>query len=115
MSQRMIFPVVLVVAVLAAGCGANGSLSEVRTEEPPASPRLTEAQVLKLADDYAKSVREKHETFDLKDYPDRTAKFDGESGWWWVFYDHEPNRWPGDHFGLRVNDRTRRLEYFGGR
>jgi hypothetical protein len=79
------------------------------------SSRLTEATVLELADAFAKRKREEHEPFDLKFYPDRKARFEPKDDVWWILYNRKPNRYPGDHFGVRVDDNTEELSYFGGR
>ncbi len=79
------------------------------------SPRLAEAKVLQLADAFAKQKREQHEPFDLKFYPDRKAEFDSRDDVWWIHYNRKPNRYPGDHFGIRVDDTTEELQFFGGR
>jgi hypothetical protein len=78
------------------------------------SARLSAAEVLKMADRFAAEKRAKHETFDLKFYPDRSAKFKTERKSWFVHYTRVPNRWPGDHFSIYVDDTTGEMKLFGG-
>ena len=76
--------------------------------------RLSVVEVLKMADGFAAEKRGKHETFDLKFYPDRSAKFKTERKSWYVHYTRVPNRWPGDHFSVYVDDTTGEMKFFGG-
>ena len=76
--------------------------------------RLSAAEVLRMADRLAAEKRAKYETLDLKFYPDRSAKFKAERKSWFVHYMRVPNRWPGDHFSIYVDDATGELKYIGG-
>jgi hypothetical protein len=76
--------------------------------------RLSAAEVLRMADRFAAEKRDKHETFDLKFYPDRSAKFKTERKSWYVHYTRVPNRWPGDHFSIYVDDTTGEMKFIGG-
>jgi len=67
---------------------------------------LSEAQVLRMADEFAGQKLAKYGTFDLKFYPDRSATFNPKTKNWFVHYMREPNRWPGDHFSVYVDDTT---------
>lgn len=77
--------------------------------------RLSEKEVLKMADQFAAEKRAKYETFDLKFYPKRSATFNAERKNWFVSYVRKPNRWPGDHFAIYIDDTTGELKYIGGR
>lgn len=77
--------------------------------------RLTTAEVLKLADQFAAEKQAKYETFDLKFYPNRSATYNPKAKKWFVHYMREPNRWPGDHFSINVDDTTGELKFIGGR
>jgi hypothetical protein len=68
-----------------------------------------------MADEFAGQKRAKYETFDLKFYPNRSATFDAEGRKWSVRYVREPNRWPGDHFSIYVDDATGEITFIGGR
>ena len=94
-------------AVLLCGCASKPKAVH--------SPRLTEARVLELADDFAKQKREQHESFELQFYPDRNADFDPKHDVWWIHYSRKPNRYRGDHFEIKVDDTTEAMKYFGGR
>ena len=72
---------------------------------PPAF-RLTTAEVLQLADAFAAKKRAEYEIFDLKFYPERKAAYDSRMKKWVVHYVRRPNRWPGDHFSVLVDDAT---------
>jgi len=76
--------------------------------------RYSSEKVLKMADRFAAEKRAKYETFNLKFYPDRSAKFKAERKGWYVNYMRVPNRWPGDHFSIYVDDATGELKYIGG-
>jgi len=75
---------------------------------------MTEDEVLALDDAHARQAVEHYEPFDLKWYPERAATFDESTGKWWVHYWREPNRMPGDHFSIEVNDSTRTVQLWGG-
>ena len=77
--------------------------------------RLSATEVLRIADRFAAEKRTKYETLDLKFYPDRSAKFKAERKNWYVHYMRVPNRWPGDHFSIYIDDATGELKYIGGR
>ncbi|TFH16520.1 MAG: hypothetical protein E4H02_05390 [Lentisphaerales bacterium] len=79
------------------------------------SGRLSEAQVLKMADAFAKLKRPQHDPFDLRFYAGRSARFDPQADVWRVYYSRKPIRYLGDHFGIRVDDATGEMQYFGGR
>ncbi len=89
---------------LATGAGSGKTLA-----------RLTEEQVLRMADEFAARRLAKYETFDLKFYPTRFAKFSARTKTWYVQYAREPNRRLGDHFSVYVDDTTGKLKYIGGR
>jgi len=76
--------------------------------------RLSAAEVLRMADRFAAEKRAKYETLDLKFYPDRSAKFKAERKSWYVHYTRVPNRWPGDHFSIYVDDTTGEMKFIGG-
>jgi hypothetical protein len=80
----------------------------------PSALHLSMEEVLQLADRFAAEVRAQYEKFDLKLYPNRTAKYDPKMKKWVVHYMRRPNRWPGDHFSILVDDSTRELKYIGG-
>jgi len=107
-------------AILAAmalgGCvePATAPTDSSSSTTPVVVPRLTGTEVLALADARAKADHERYEPFDLKFYPDRKAQFEPEQRAWWVLYWHTPNRHPGDHFAIRIDDATGAIEVFGG-
>jgi hypothetical protein len=70
--------------------------------------------VLRLADKFAAARRARYEALDLRFYPDRAAKFNPERKSWFVHYTREPNRWPGDHFSVYVDDTTGELKFYRG-
>jgi len=96
------------------GCGQLAESEASATDKSAQASHLTEAEVLSLADTFAKERREQYEPFDPSRYPDRSATYDATSETWWVHYMRVPNRYPGDHFTIMVADRTRELNYVGG-
>jgi hypothetical protein len=76
---------------------------------------LSAAEALRMADEFAAERMAKYKNFDLKFYPNRSAKFQAEWKNWYVSYRREPNRWVGDHFSVYVDDATGELKYIGGR
>ena len=68
------------------------------------SPRLTEAEVVSIA----RRAAEEHRTR-VDDY--QSPKVSLRSGEWWVFFDHKPPGYPGGHFFVRVNDKTKDALY----
>ncbi|MAE59902.1 MAG: hypothetical protein CMJ49_00945 [Planctomycetaceae bacterium] len=103
------------VAVVTVGCTHLDAQRQSRHDPQQIGPRLSEAEALGIADGFAKEIRDEHEPFDLKSYPDRTAVFDEEDAAWWVHYVRRPNRHLGDHFGIRVDDVSGTTEFFGGK
>jgi HEAT repeat protein len=87
---------------------------KLRYSDSEVVSRLSEKEVLRMADEFATKRRAKYETFDLNFYPKRSAKFNAERKSWFVPYIRTPNRWPGDHFSILVDDSTRELKYIGG-
>jgi hypothetical protein len=75
---------------------------------------LSETEVLRLSDVYAKNIRNQY-GFDLKFYPDRKPVFNESRKTWQVLYSRQPNRWPGDHFSIVLNDETKEMKYHGGK
>lgn len=106
---------ILLGSFLASGCAEDRPPSSSSPDAPNVAPQLSMTQVLQMADEFAKQKRAVHETFDLKFYPERKATFDIEDAVWWVHYDRKPNRYPGDHFGIRISDATGETDYIGGR
>jgi len=70
---------------------------------------LTESEVLKMAVDLAKQKK-----LNLNDYKSPTIDFDSIKKDWWVSFDHKPPGYPGGHFVIRVNDKTRKVDFFPG-
>lgn len=89
------------------------SKSEAGSTEVAA--RLSEKEVLRMTDEFAGQKKTKYETFDLKFYPNRSATYNPKTKKWFVHYMRKPNRWPGDHFSVYVDDTTGELRYIGGR
>jgi hypothetical protein len=102
--------VIGVVAVSFVGATITGCGQVAESE----ASHLTEAEVLSLADTFAKARHEQYEPFDPSRYPDRSATYDATSETWSVHYMRIPNRYPGDHFTIRVADSTREMKYVGG-
>lgn len=50
--------------------------------------------------------------FDLNFYPQREANYSGSA--WWIHYDRVPNRYPGDHFMIKIDDDNQSIELIGG-
>lgn len=98
--------VVLIIASLLAGCIHEGPPKKSKPKPP-----LTEQEVLKRADKFAKNRQGKDDAFDLKHYPNRRAEFDPERNTWRVLYVREPNRWPGDYFMIFVEGTTGTMDY----
>lgn len=91
--------------ILGAGCGSPSSaVPQVGT--PKAATNMTADDVLGLADDFVTARYSDDPSFDLKRYPSRRAEFDPRTRSWFVHYDRAPNRYPGDRFGVRVDDTT---------
>ena len=80
----------------------------------PIRTRLSETNVLAIADALAVEKKRQYDGFDLKYYPERFPQIDIEGKKWDVLYWRVPNRWPGDHFTITVNDATGETKYFGG-
>ena len=91
-----------------------------QVEKAQSDHRLTESEVLKMADRFAAERRSKYKTFDLTSFQ-RQAEFDAHRKVWNVRYllapeSRESPIAPGsDHFSITVDDRTGELKYFGGR
>ncbi|MBN1846540.1 MAG: DUF4139 domain-containing protein [Sedimentisphaerales bacterium] len=76
--------------------------------------RLSADEVLHLADAHARRVKQTDQGFDLNNYPDRRPVYNESQGAWWVHYQRRPNRWPGDHFAIEIDDETQAIRYHGG-
>ena len=105
-------------AVVLAGCKWDWSTTKTSrsqqaiAQEGASTPGLTESQVLQTADRFAGDhVRD----FDLDHYPDRRCEYDEAQKSWSVFYHRVPNRWPGDHFMVKVDDQTEQSKFIRGR
>ena len=91
--------------ILGAGCGSPTS-APPQVGTPKAVTYLTAEDVLGLADDFVTERNSDDPSFDLKRYPSRRAEYDRRPRCWLVHYDRAPNRYPGDRFGVRVDDTT---------
>ena len=83
----------------------------------PTAPRLTAAQVAKLA-----NTRAITDHYDLRHYTRREPEYDARSGEWSVFYmgksqlEHGRPTLPiGDHFTIYVADTTKHTRIMPGR
>ena len=83
-------------------------------DSTPIRARLSESNVIAIADALAIETKRQFEGFDLKQYPERFPQIDLEGKEWSIVYWRVPNRWPGDHFSITVNDATGEAKYFGG-
>jgi hypothetical protein len=101
-----------------AGCSTHSTVPDsgktlISTEKDKTyTPRLTEEEVLRMADEHAAGIKKKD--FDLKYYPDRKAEYNEVEHSWLIFYTRQPNRWPGDHFAIIIQDETGEIRYHGG-
>ena len=106
------------VCLLLASCsselstGKSDLIQQSIGQEAEDSARLTESQVLSLADECTK---ENKRDIDLADYPDRRPRYKSDSQSWSVLYHRVPNHWPGDHFMVVVDDQTKQVRLIAGR
>jgi len=83
---------------------------DILTGEVYRPHKLTQEQVKALADETARGKEIK-----LDDYVLGTAQFDARKGVWQLFYYHKPPGFPGGHFAVYVDDKTRATRFIGGR
>jgi len=107
------------IGLLALLAGAGGCASSAPTsleaKAPAAVTRLTAAEALSLADQFVGAhLGIGGVPFDFAAYPARKATLGDDGKTWWVNYMHVPNRTPGDHFSLRIDDATGAIKVFGG-
>ena len=118
MNKSAQFVLLCSVCLLLASCNSESSagksdlIQQSIGQEAEESAHLTESQALSLADEYAKKNKR---DIDLADYPDRNPGYKSDSKSWSVLYHRVPNRWPGDHFMVVVDDLTKEARLIRGR
>jgi hypothetical protein len=99
--------------VMALGCFVAACTTTVPTAETVPSTlqgRLSRTEVVKIAEGAARQ-----NGVQLQYYRVSRARFAPDQQRWWVLYARDPQRVPGDHFGISVDDRTKETSFFGGR
>jgi len=83
-------------------------------EGPPIRTRLSETNVLAIADALAADKLGQSGGGIPKYYPERFPEIDLDGETWGLSYRHVPTRWIGDHFTILVDDATGEAKLFGG-
>ena len=78
------------------------------------SPRLSEEEVLKMADEFVAKKMVGHKNLDIDYYPDRSPKFTDTTKMWYVLYMGKSNQ-PGDHLQVFIDDTTGEIRLMLGK
>ena len=117
MTKTAHFLLLCSVCLLLTGCksessvGGSNSTQQAIALQAAGSARLTESQALHIADECAKANKA---SIDLGNYPDRAPKYSQTARSWSVLYHRVPNRWPGDHFVVTVDDASGQAKLLPG-
>jgi hypothetical protein len=103
-----------VAGLFGAGCSSPPP-APLAVGTPKAATNLSAEDVLGLADDFVTERNGDDPSFDLKRYPSRRAEYDPRARCWFVHYDRAPTRYPGDLFGVRVDDATGEVTLSAGK
>jgi hypothetical protein len=100
---------VLAAAVLIVGCHKPQTGGGAGKQPAMQATQMSESQVMDAARKSATEAKK-----ELAGYKASLPYYDPAKQTWYVYFEHVPNRYPGDHFSVFVDDRTGKARYFGG-